>query len=805
MYYTNGPDLDVDDDASVVSDDGEYPDTVREGLDGGAVIAPEQEVGTSAPGASKKKKKGSKGKEKSEAVVSSEAGVASVGEGGGDAFTNQDKHHHGGCMVKPHAICLRQGNKYRIAQRIKVNDKMAEDFLSGSNKYVSSTGDYRVADLSCLIEQLAAGVAYWSLGQSFTMDDLSGGLPLRVIAVGAASGPLGASSNTIWLPAHADDISSPHVVSAVVAAAAAGGSTVVTDRLVLDASNCPIIEHPVDGALAEGCLNALRILGSNYAHNNAGGVFAYAMAKGFTKILTVVGQSDEGAFMRRVLREHGFVPSYGGINTLLRSWDCLPQPLVGSKDSWVGFCDGLALSIAASVALADPCIEIDSKVYPTVVGAPRLEVEDAGVAGQQVPDNPSKILNEILKSAPMFSKQYVSVLAQVWGLNVGATTDLQDYVAHNALLASFSLGNLDNDRHLRYNVLAPWYWVEPTGIIDIDVDTVAQKSGFGVLCTRSREGVIPLFEDLQVLETRGVASVVQTSWTCARKSGYVLHYSGHRLDGLKHLVPVQFDPEQIVLPGPGIAGRATTIRNRQRNRLHLASYLWRRGENRFCAPSELVYTGGGMRMVITHQSPSAGPNTWGLDNNHAPSSKELALDITLVTAPLELCDTKPIGHINTEVQASFCEGVAALRGASYQPNTYSSFGQLGRVIARDCGSGAPLVNHGVPRPGESFQTQKRSEPAAVKVPVSIPSVKTGKGAEVQAVRVHEPARAPTLVNGSSSNARIYNGPIHAAPGAVANNAIAGDRPAAAAVNAGSDDGLAGRGGANDALAAGEQQ
>jgi porphobilinogen deaminase len=101
---------------------------------------------------------------------------------------------------------------------------------------------------------------------------------------------------------------------ALVAAANSVGSRVVTDVLALsNDNNSPTIVRYENAQLAQGCMAGIRMIMSMMDISCAGAIGAYAITKGVHSIATVVGHTDEGSWMRTVLRQGKFCPSYGGV------------------------------------------------------------------------------------------------------------------------------------------------------------------------------------------------------------------------------------------------------------------------------------------------------------------------------------------------------------------------------------------------------------------------------------------------------------------------------------------------------------
>jgi hypothetical protein len=516
-------------------------------------------------------------------------------------------------------------NTSRIQQPFTVADGIAAGFASAARKYTGLTGNFAIADMSSLVERLIKGIAHYAASGDITMADLAGGRDINITAAGNHTTPLCASDTSVWLPRSLDSIITPNVVAAIAAACAAIGSTLVTDTVAVTGDNSPIIPTATGSDLVEGCYHALRIIGGNMEHNRAGPLFAYAVTHGVHNQVSVVGMTDEGAYLRSVLRTTAFTPSYGGISGAHTEWNAFPRPPSTAVAGWASFIDSIALLTAACVAVADPCMNVGGRTYPTVYSGVNSK---RGHAGSEVPgdeNDSAAIAAKIMSSVPAFAANYARILTTAFSMTEGDNTG--GVITH--LTTSFASGSLANDRHLKYPSVAPFYWIEPTGPVTFDTSSyVATKNGFGPLTTPAQQTTLPLFEDVQVVESLGDVSEINIAWRSARTSGLAVHLGSHILDGLANIKVVGGDCEAWIHPG----GPSKDMSARLDSGDDMASYLWKRGDVAVPAPSEAVYLGTGLACVSRHRNMDT--SSWLITETHFPQVGELTGGVALTVGKL---------------------------------------------------------------------------------------------------------------------------------------------------------------------------
>nr|BBJ77935.1 coat protein [Alternaria alternata victorivirus 1] len=488
------------------------------------------------------------------------------------------------------AMAYTHGNEdaVEIDASVPINPAQAANFEGWARRFSNFSPQWVMMDLAGVAERLAKGVAAQSVYGGVSCGHLRGGAGIRIVALGTLDSPQTASNNSVFIPRTVDTVGNDHVFAVLAAAANGEGATVTTDVVRLDAAtNQPIVPN-VDGyAFATACVEALRVLGANMEESGAGDMFAYAVTRGIHSIVSVVAHTDEGGWLRRVLRGSSFRVPYGGINQALRDYPGLP-PLAGHFTSAVSaWVDAIALKTAAAVAHCDPCTIATGGSYPTVftsatgaVSAPGTDETDAGDADSRT------IGRQISSDSGRFAPLFVRALTGIFGLNTisGVAEAFHCTAAGQELLES-------TDRHLRHKTVAPYFWIEPTSLIPRNAfGTEAERAGFGSITSVGLESEMPAFERVRELDRGRNAnfSTIAFKMRTARTSGLISAYAGKPAD-LSGFRLYQFDEDSIILPGDQ-GPTAGTVAAKHAAADPITSYLWRRGQSPIPAPAEFINT-----------------------------------------------------------------------------------------------------------------------------------------------------------------------------------------------------------------------
>jgi len=513
---------------------------------------------------------------------------------------------------------------------------LSDTFSALARKYTNFSQSYEKSDLCGVVYRIAQGLAADSVySEGITASTLLGKRQLRLHGIGTFTSPAAANAEMVFIPRGVDSILAPDTFSVLAFAVCGAGGAVATDFVEMDVSTREPKLRDVEGySFAPAAVDALRILGANMDAAGVGDLFSYCVVKGFNSIVSVVSHSDEGGFLRDALRCGGFSPPFGGIHPGLDSYVGLPALSTTNGDTVACYVDAIMLGAAAVVAHCDPGITHNGVWYPTIVSGDALgsKVMVPGTAstsiGVSAGNRPSRNLSAILRGAAPFCNNYTAALAKLFGMRDSGS------IASLHLLSS--LGAVSpNCRHLDYDTVAPYFWVEPTSIIPHDfTGFVAETEGYASYCSRGDWRSLKAWDDIvQVGEGNHVASNYVVRFRSARTAPFLAHFHGHAMNGLAHVVPLQADTNGTILLGPGVADMRAGISERA----CLAKYLWVRGQSPFVCPGEFTNLGETMGIEVIHGSISDGAF---LEPNHVPGHLEF------LNAVIEITASAPVGQPN---------------------------------------------------------------------------------------------------------------------------------------------------------------
>jgi len=482
-----------------------------------------------------------------------------------------------------------------VSQQFRPNEVTASSVTALARKYSNFTGQFERADLSGIIARLAQCVGVYALTKKLSFSELKGSAPTVLRTLAVMDDPVAATPRTVFIPRVTSDSLGPDVFSALVGAANACGASVVTDVCSVDANNnAPLLRAPADGMLAAACWQGIRLLLAMYDESDAGAIASYAFYAGVHRAMTVVGHSDEGAYVRDVWRAKSFAVPYGGIYCAnVATFVGMPMPDVTDFNTFASLMDGAALLSAGLVAMSDPLIQYRGQVYPTIVAARNIQPTGGRGAPSESSYSPD-LTTQVAAGCSVFCGAYIANLARSLMVGEGGAD-----MACAHMEACFSDLAGSKNRHLEVAVAAPFYWVEPTSLIhDASVyRSKAQDCGYGVYAGTERPGAVPYFEKLLVKREHSCVEHWFTTWRTARTCGAVLLHRYNALDGLGALIPRQAAYDGFALRG----GPSEDIRDSFRRSAPLSDYLWERGDAGVPAPAELVYTGEAIAFSAVKQ------------------------------------------------------------------------------------------------------------------------------------------------------------------------------------------------------------
>lgn len=495
---------------------------------------------------------------------------------------------------------------------------VVSDTVSGlARKYSNFAGRFEFCSLASVVQRLASGLAAWTLYGGVTSADLRGGDAFAIYGLGTLSAPVSSHDNYVFIPRLVDDVVAPNVLSILASAVIGCGGTVITDVLSVDlVDRTPFVSEVDNVSFPRACVDALRVLGSNFAAANAGDQFAVAFTTGLHNTLTVVGHTDEGGVIRDMFRRAQYSPPFGCIHCGLADYMGIPGLVSNNVASVSGYVDAIALATAGLVAHCDPGMVFDGEWVPTLLVGTGFD-DDVQEPGANTPGTPAMAdanRGQLIEGFSKFARLYVIGLSKMFGFVV-AESDAVSWLAAKVSLLD------NNNRHLRYPSVSPYFWIEPTSLIPHDfLGSPVELNGFGSRATVSVKRELPAFENVHSVRlAEQMFSEHLIKFRTARACNFLYHFGGHMRNGLGAVVPLQLDVARVAQPGPDAI---PLVRDRLVQGAPFSSYLWARGQSPFPAPGEFYNLAFTMGIRFRHLQVDY--NTGGYQSEHLPSPHEVA-------------------------------------------------------------------------------------------------------------------------------------------------------------------------------------
>nr|UUG74267.1 MAG: putative coat protein [XiangYun toti-like virus 11] len=457
---------------------------------------------------------------------------------------------------------------------------VTDGFTKYAQRYNPAIQISQKMDLSALIEQLAAGLAAFTHTGLLHPTDLSLGQVPDVMTLNTNRLLSSPGDGCVYVARGIDSQMTLGTLCAIVHATAGCGGKIVTDYLAVDVNtNSPILHNFCNAVLAEGCILALRYIAALYEVNGVSDMFSLALARGINRVTTISGHSDEGSFMRKVLRVGAFSRPYGFVSPLNGEASSLPMPRTCSVASYRIVFDSMALGVAALVAESDPGMMVAGKPIPFMSVCPADSNIHYG----------SQHISNISRVAIPFSRNYLRNLNRYFGLTSYGGS------AEYALGAMLTNSWLCDDRHLNYSSVAPFYWIEPTTIIsDMWVDSSDAWSPSGAILRNTQFVRYDAFTNFFKLADRYRNSYMVDMCYHSLRTDPIFMWLASRLDdGLVNIGIMGCDVGCIVQPGPAFIYSTDIDSN---DMLGMQSLRWRWSDNPLPKPTEAIYLGEGMRL-----------------------------------------------------------------------------------------------------------------------------------------------------------------------------------------------------------------
>nr|BBZ90081.1 coat protein [Red algae totivirus 1] len=485
-----------------------------------------------------------------------------------------------------------------IEQVVTLAEELHTELSARIRKYINVGPDYSRVDMSAVIYRLSAAMASFALRGKLTTSEIRGDRPVKVRVVSTLAKAMPAEGH-VFVPRLVDTIDCPYVFSALSSAINGAGAVCVTDVLEVDPTTCGArIPAAVNISLARGCLMALRILFRMYALSGQGAIAGLAYTKGLHSVVSVCGHTDEGGYMRDVLRRDEFAVPFGGVYA--DNVDSFTHFPIFGKGDVVGvqaLVDGSALKTAGLSALADPLITRHGRCYPTTFSIGEFK-DEGGVGRETFGGERREMARQIAHSSQTYAENYVRLLGMaVCGDDGGfekAGGALQGMMMSSAQVAQDS-------RHLRNAVVSPYFWVEPSTLFRKVDSSAATREGYGVLAGTIDSSTKSAFPKAEILVDGAHKIGVSYEHRSVRATPGLVHCYMHASDGMGAIVPYSMRPDRCGLVGDGQVNEAygEDVATRMKRGATIDSYVWKTGSSQIPAPAEFMYTGNKVGVQIT--------------------------------------------------------------------------------------------------------------------------------------------------------------------------------------------------------------
>jgi hypothetical protein len=482
---------------------------------------------------------------------------------------------------------------------IKVIAELADKRSDTFRGNTAISANYTRNDHSAIVARLMAAIGRYSQTGKMTFEQLSGN-NYDIHNRDKVDGRIEKGSDLIYIPRLTSVDSESFMWYAVIGAAMGCGNKVITDATAVDDQNRVLLNAPSNSQLIMGCIEALSRMANYYALSKATVLFAFAAMKGAHEEMSLVGHTDEGAYIRSVVRRNRFSKSYGVIWSNTSRSPALPVPTAITVDAAAKFFDSVLMYSGACSAVCDPLVKCGEDYYPSVFTA---GLTDSTI---NVPDNPTaeeerQWCSEHAKNISDACGGWASSMAEMLDAMLKGASDREYKNSVSGFLVN-NFGSMANsdDRHIRHKVVAPFYWIEPQNIIGSEAkERKATKHGYGVFCEVdefSKE--VDPFEpgSNQVGTGNPMSGAFYIALTAARKNPAIQHLLNNDAGGLQCFVPRQTREDGLTLVGHR-RNRGSFV-ERCATGDDLESYLWRHATCNTIAPAEMLQLQKGMAVVL---------------------------------------------------------------------------------------------------------------------------------------------------------------------------------------------------------------
>nr|UDF06009.1 capsid protein [Leishmania RNA virus 2] len=472
-------------------------------------------------------------------------------------------------------------------------DNLKQEILKYHSRHVCTEivvgRDYRF-DFRSLLHHAGACMAHYCLTGVLDLNVLSSGKSggTRVTVLSNADGLSILSADVLYLP-NALKMMDINIFNCVYLLAAACECNIVFDDVILTGGTSAYNVPALNSAQWSKHLHNTIIYLLHLQSNGDGGCDgALALTAGLHTVVTVVAHSDEGGLMRDVLRALHYAPAKGIVVADPNRTVNHSLPLLMYEPTWDSVCgmwDYVAVATAGLVHLSDPCELIAHDIYPTIITAPDE-------------NNVRAIEARVEAALPAFASIYIHNLAMFMGVGGDDCGRAVDTLVEAGVYICSLTGN-DASRHMLKGTMAPWFWVESTGLFrDLTCFNIPGLSaGYGPQAIYGTAVTQPAMQACEYTGTRGSYDYYNVGWTSLRKHPLLVLTNNRAGDGIAHMEVGRDAAIPWVLPGQpqrrectaqGHGTQTATCGHTRHNRGTLDEYIWGRFSTGLFHPAELT-------------------------------------------------------------------------------------------------------------------------------------------------------------------------------------------------------------------------
>nr|AHK06415.1 capsid protein [Leishmania RNA virus 2] len=541
-------------------------------------------------------------------------------------------------------------------------DNFKQEILKYHSRHVSTEivvgRDYRF-DFRSLLHHAGACMAHYCLTGELDINVLSSHKTnsTAVTVLSNADGLSILGADVLYLP-NALKMMDINIFNCIYLLAAACESNIIFDDVILTGGGSSYNVPAYNAAQWSRHLHNTIIYLLHLQSNGDGGCDgALALTAGLHSVMTVVAHSDEGGFMRDVLRSLHYGPAKGIVVADPHRTVNHALPVLMYEPTWDAICgmwDYVTVATAGLVHLSDPCELIAHDIYPTIITAPD--------------DNLVRAMESRLEAAlPAFASNYIHNLAMFMGVGGDQCGRAADTLIEAGVYVC-SLSGTDANRHVLKGTMAPWFWVESTGLFrDLSCFNVpGLTAGYGPQAIYGSVVTLPGMQACEYTGSRGSYDYYNVGWTSLRKHPLLVLANNKVGDGIAHvqvgreanipwLLPGQPQRRECTATGHGTT--SASCQHKRPDRGTLDEFIWGRFSTGIFHPAELTsFTNVEMRIRCWAEDSNGDVLETGAPvRDIVEGGVEISVNAILLTNSTDHIRTVPAVRRNYQAGAKYLE------------------------------------------------------------------------------------------------------------------------------------------------------